>query len=260
MPLSDVQRDQIAGLLKEQLRRKLNEYSPETSNMPFHVRLLGKDKMALFSFIQSVNTMLGTSVFEQIAVIIAFPHFKRVVNQYKELGNEISLDAIMTIRQIIDDLRTARARPDKPSELTKISQVARSGISKTTKRPRLDLFLQSEDGTEYYLDIKTAKPNIEGIIALKQKLLEWVAIRERMEPRPRKIYTGLAIPYNPYEPEPYARWTFQGMFDLANEIMVADEFWNFLGGKHTYEDLLQVFEQVGLELRPEIDARFSSLA
>lgn len=53
---------------------------------------------------------------------------------------------------------------------------------------------------------------------------------------------------------------FRGMFDLANEIMVADEFWNFLGKAHTYEDLLQIFEQVGLELRPEIDARFSSLA
>jgi type II restriction enzyme len=43
---------------------------------------------------------------------------------------------------------------------------------------------------------------------------------------------------------------------LKNEIMVAEEFWNFLGGENTYEQLLSVFETVGIELRPEIDARF----
>jgi len=41
-----------------------------------------------------------------------------------------------------------------------------------------------------------------------------------------------------------------------NEIMVADEFWNFLGDDNTYEQLLDVFENVGIELRPEIDTRF----
>jgi type II restriction enzyme len=50
------------------------------------------------------------------------------------------------------------------------------------------------------------------------------------------------------------------MFDLPNEIKVADEFWNFLGGKSTYEDLLEVFEDVGIALRSEIDAKFASFA
>lgn len=90
-------------------------------------------------------------------------------------------------------------------------------------------------------------------------MLEWVAIREAISPKP-KIYTSLAIPYNPYEPEPYDRWTFQGMFDLSNEIKVADEFWNFLGGEKTYEQLLGVFEKVGVDLRPEIDKKFATFA
>lgn len=70
------------------------------------------------------------------------------------------------------------------------------------------------------------------------------------------IRTMLAIPYNPYEPEPYQRWTLQGLFDVQNEILVAEEFWNFLGGESTYDELLMVFEAVGIELRPEIDRRF----
>jgi len=260
MGLSNNQCEQITNLLKEQIRRKLSDYSPESNNMPFHVRLLGQDRMALFSFIQSINTTLGTSVFEQVAALIASPHFKRAINQYKGFNNTISVDAQAVIQHIIDDLRAAMAKPNKPAEIKMILQVAQTGTLKKVKRPLIDLFLESEDGTEYYFDLKTAKPNVGEIIELKRKMLEWVAVRGAINPRPEKIYTGLAIPYNPYEPQPYDRWTFQGMFDLSNEIKVAGEFWDFLGGENTYDELLQIFEDVGIELRPEIDAKFATFA
>lgn len=259
MGLSNNQRDQIANLLKEKIRRKLSDYSPESNNMPFHIRLLGQDRMALFSFIQSINTMLGTSVFEQVAAIIAAPHFRRAISQYKDFNNTISDKAQVVIQHIVDDLRAARARPNKPAEIAEILQVAQMGTLKKVKRSRIDLFLEAEDGTEYYFDLKTAKPNVDEIVGFKRKMLEWVAIQGAISPN-NKIYTGLAIPYNPYEPQPYDRWTFQGMFDLPNEIKVAEEFWDFLGGKNTYEELLQIFEDVGIELRSEIDAKFASFA
>ena len=47
------------------------------------------------------------------------------------------------------------------------------------------------------------------------------------------------------------------MLDLDNELKVADEFWDFLGGKGAYDDLLACFERVGIELRNEIDKYFS---
>jgi type II restriction enzyme len=47
------------------------------------------------------------------------------------------------------------------------------------------------------------------------------------------------------------------MIDLDNELKVAEEFWDFLGGKGAFTDLLSIFEKVGLELRGEIDAYFS---
>ncbi len=257
MTLSADQRTEIEELLKQKIRRKLSDYSPESQAMPFHIRLLGRDRMALFSFIQSINTTLGTSVFEQVAAIIASPNFRRVVNQYKEFDNTISDSAQSVIQTILDDLRAARITPNKINEISEILRVAQTGRIRTIRRPRIDLFLEAHDGTEYYFDLKTAKPNRDDIIGFKRKLLEWVAIRGSVKPNV-KIYTGLAIPYNPYEPEPYDRWTFQGMFDLNNELKVAKEFWDFLGGKDTYEELLRIFEDVGVELRPEIDQRFSS--
>jgi len=257
MPISPQQSIEIEALLKNKIRRKLANYSPETVHMPFHTRLLGKDRMALVSFIQSINTSLGTSVFEQVAAIIARPHFQQAENQYKQFNNSISSEAQILIQQMIDDIRTTRSKPDKQNEIIEILRVAQKGELRKVKRPTIDLFLLGHDGTEYYFDLKTAKPNIAQIVDHKRTLLEWVAIRGAVNQRP-KIYTGLAIPYNPYEPEPYVRWTFQGMFDMPNEMKVADEFWNFLGSNNTYEQLLDVFEKVGVELRPEIDDRFAT--
>lgn len=48
------------------------------------------------------------------------------------------------------------------------------------------------------------------------------------------------------------------MFDLkAGEILVAEEFWNFLACGDVYEDLLDVFQETGEELRPELDKKFA---
>jgi len=46
------------------------------------------------------------------------------------------------------------------------------------------------------------------------------------------------------------------MLDLQNELKVANEFWDFLGGSGTYQQLLDIFERVGIDLRQEIDDYF----
>jgi type II restriction enzyme len=47
------------------------------------------------------------------------------------------------------------------------------------------------------------------------------------------------------------------MLDLENELKVAEEFWDFLSGAGTYNNLLDCFEQAGMDLRPEIDSYFA---
>lgn len=87
-------------------------------------------------------------------------------------------------------------------------------------------------------------------------MLEWVAVFLANNPK-AKVNTLIAIPYNPYEPAPYNRWTIRGMLDLKQELKVANDFWDFLGGEGAYEDLLKCFEKVGIELRGEIDEYFT---
>ena len=86
--------------------------------------------------------------------------------------------------------------------------------------------------------------------------MEWIAIFLSENPN-ANVQSYIAIPYNPYEPKPYERWTLKGMLDLENELKVAKEFWDFLGGNGAYSELLDCFEKVGIELKPEIDKHFS---
>jgi len=244
----------IVETIKNCLRNKFQNYKPESENMPFHYRLLGKDRMALFSFIQSLNTTFGTSIYEPVAKELAQPNFSFVETQYK-LSNKITEEAQKEIQRVINDLSMGK-NVDKLEEIERIRKVARSGKVNYLKSTKVDLFLIGKDEKVYMFDLKTVKPNIKEFESYKRTLLEWIASYFYQYPK-STVFTMIAIPYNPYEPKPYARWTMKGMLDLKYELKVAEEFWDFLSGNGTYQDLLDCFEQAGIELRDEIYQYFA---
>lgn len=243
----------ITETIKACLRAKFLNYKPETANMPFHHRLLGKDRMALFSFIQSLNTTFGISIYEPVAKEFAKEKFKEVHTQYS-LGKVITDAAQHEIQKIMNDLSVG-GNVDKTEETERIRRVAQNGSRNILKSVKVDLFLVSHSDEIFMFDLKTVKPNKGDFISYKRNLLEWLAVYFFQHPN-ANVNTLISIPYNPYEPEPYKRWTMKGMLDLGKEVMVADEFWNFLAGEETYDTLLGCFEQAGIDLRPEIDRYF----
>ena len=255
MGLSSIHIQNIEILLKDSLRYKFEHYNPEPAAMPFFTRLLGEDRLALYKFIHSLIGNFGTSVFEPVAIEIAKRNFK-VAKTHVKVGAEISDEAHKAIQGIMDNLSTAQNSPDKLIEIETIRKVCRKGKMKKVKPTVVDVWLESKESELFLFDIKTAKPNAGGFKEFKRTLLEWVAAVLAENPR-TKINTLIAIPYNPYEPKPYSRWTMRGMLDLKNELKVAEEFWDFLGGQGSYQQLLDIFETVGVELRPEIDAYFA---
>jgi type II restriction enzyme len=208
--------------------------------------------MALYSFIQSLNTTFGTSIYEPVAVAIAADHFAKAQSQYI-VGKTIYENAQQSIQQIMNQLSVGNS-PDKRKEIESIKR-SLTGKLNQLKTVKVDLFVERKNGEQFLFDLKTAKPNVSNFKDFKRTLLEWAGIALTQN-KNANVHTLIAIPYNPYEPEPYQRWTMKGMLDLENELKVADEFWDFLGGKRTYENLLDCFEEAGLELRPEIDAYF----
>jgi len=254
MALTTQQIQGIETVLINNLRYKFQNYNPEPATMPFHTRLLGKDRMALFSFVHSLNTNFGATIFEPVAKELAKTKFKIVKSQVS-VGNQISEVAQRVIQNIMDELTAAQTKPNKTQEIEAIRKVCREGDMRTIKPTRVDVLLENHKNELFLIDIKTAKPNKGGFKEFKRTLLEWTACMLAEKPQ-ANVHTLIAIPYNPYDPKPYSRWTMAGMLDLQQELKVAEEFWNFLGEKNTYEKLLDIFERVGNELRPEIDAYF----
>ena len=255
MALTNTQKSHIQQVIINSLRNKFQNYNPEPASMPFHFRLLGKDRIALYSFIHSLSTNFGTSIFEPVAQSLAGLYFANAELQ-QTVGLQISSEAQQVIQSIMDNLITAITTPNKLQEIEAIRAVCQKGDMKTVKPTKIDLKLTAQDGTIYLFDIKTAKPNVGDFKEFKRTLLEWAAATLATNPTV-KVQTLIAIPYNPYEPQPYNRWTMRGMLDLENELKVAEEFWDFLGGKGAYNELLDCFEKAGIELRPEIDEYFA---
>jgi len=253
MALTVDYKQHIVKTIKNCLTNKFQNYKPETDNMPFHFRLLGKDRMALFSFIQSLNTTFGTSIYEPVAKELAKIKFKDVYTQYS-LGNKITQQAQTEIQSIMNDLSIG-VDVNKNNEIERIRKVSQIGDINNLKSVKVDLMVISHENEVFMFDLKTVKPNKGDFISYKRNMLEWLAVYFYQYSN-AKANSLIAIPYNPYEPAPYKRWTMKGMLDLKSEVLIANEFWDFLSGEGTYNDLLDCFEIAGIELRPEIDEYF----
>ncbi len=256
--LSQIQIIEIEKVLRNALRNKFQNHNPEPAYMPFHTRLLGKDRLALYSFIHSLNTNFGTTIFEPVALALAKSKFKFAKSQVKA-GEFISEEAFKVIQNIMNDLTIAVGTPNKLEEIEAIRKVCQNGKMVKVKPTKVDVLIETPDDELFLFDIKTAKPNAGGFKEFKRTLLEWIATVLAENPEAR-VNSLIAIPYNPYYPEPYNRWTMRGMLDLQEELKVAEEFWDFLGGEGAYQDLLDIFERIGIEMRSEIDEFFAKFS
>lgn len=255
MALSQKQIKTVEDTIRISLLKKLKAHNPEPNAMPFHAGLLGKNRLALYSFIHSLNTNFGTAIFEPIAVFLASSRFKMAKSQVSP-GSKISTQAQSEIQKIIDKLSANGQSSDKRKEIEIIRRVCQKGKLKKVKPARVDVYLENNKGEIYLIDLKTAKPNKGSFKEFKRTLLEWVAIVLFEKPTV-KVNTLIAIPYNPYAPRPYTRWTMANMLDSKRELKVAKDFWDFLGGSGTYGDLLDCFEKIGIEMKDKIDNHFA---
>jgi len=253
MALNAAQRDEIKNLLRKKIENKLNKYGRETSSMPFLARLIqDNEKIAAYSFIHSLATTLGMSIYEDVSVILARGDAKECFRNYG-VGGVVSKEQSSIIKKIVTELRNGNRKANIQMETNEILKVSSDG-GRFQKSGNIADFYMNRDGVEYYFEIKTVKPNIDVFEKSKTKLLEWVARRRA----PVKVF--LALPYNPYHPEPYSRFTETGMMDAPNDFLVGDQYWDFVGGQNTFPQLLEAFDEVGKEYKEKLQAKFKQIA
>lgn len=253
MALSKNQKDRISELLSQKIEGKLKKYGRETTSMPFLARLIqDNEKIAAYSFIHSLATTLGMSIYEDVSLIIASETSDECFKSYG-IGGAISRQQKSVINKIITELRNGNRTADIKKEISEVIATPSSG-GQFQKSGNIADFYMRRGNEECYFEIKTVKPNIDVFEKSKTKLLEWVA-RKR---KPIKVF--LAFPYNPYYPEPYSRFTEVGMMDHPNDFLIGEEYWNLLGGKKAFQELLDVFDKVGKQFKAKLQEKFKQVA
>ncbi len=260
MALSENLQQKVYKFLKDKVLKKIDEYnlSDEDSSKPFQYALFTKKGYLAKGFIHGCETALG-NWHESIAKIIASENFKvaKKLQGTNKLKGKITRDAQGKFENILSDLDSVIREPNHKSETEEIFEASQNGNNIEDRIQTVDLYLEKENGEEIYFEIKGPKPNKNEMRAAKRDLLEIFAMRAK-EGKKVKIYLGMY--YNPYYPEEYQRWTCLKFFDKGNNFLIGKDFWDFLGGPNAYEELIEIYEKVGEEIRPVLDKKFKDIA
>lgn len=253
MALSQNQTDKIKTLLSSKIKKKLASYDRETTSMPFLARLIqDSEKIAAYSFIHSLATTLGMSIYEDVSVILASEHSDFCSRKYG-VGGAISDAQRNVINKIISDLKEEKRTANIKFEKEEVLKASWEN-SRSQSLGNIADFYMRKGNQEFFFEIKTVKPNMDVFKASKTKLLEWVARRQK----PVNVF--LALPYNPCHPEPYERFAELRLMEPRKDFLVGDEYWDYLGGQGTFPELLQVFDEVGKEFKERLNKKFKELA
>jgi len=206
----------IKKFLKDSFKNKIKKYSAKSKPNPFIKKLLQDNKLlSKYSFIHSLHGYVGKRFFETLAFMIAKEKYREASLQ-KKLPEKIAEKKIKAVESIMDNLGNKSKKPNKNKEIKLILSKSNKKL-KTKKAWLLVDFYMKKKSVEYYFEIKSAKPNSTEVEKSKKKLLECVARRNK------KIKTILAIPYNPYDPNPFKN-SFIPQYLEQKEIMVGKKF------------------------------------
>ncbi len=243
----------ITGLLNEVTKTDVNptELRPLTAKLkpgnykPFHQALLPEGLLRSLEFERKFSTRLGGS-FEEAARLIAEGAGYETKRGYKITGG-IYDSVFNDISTVVNKLRETGKPDDYPGLIKQISRLSKEG-NKRDITVAVDFYVKIKQ-TEYYFEIKSPKPNKGQCLEVLERLLRIYAIRDKS----KGIKPYYAMPYNPYgeKKSDYGHWV--GSFiDMENMVLLGKEFWDLIGGRDTYEELLSIYLEVGREKGPDI--------
>ncbi|MFW0837431.1 MAG: TdeIII family type II restriction endonuclease [Candidatus Komeilibacteria bacterium] len=228
--------------------RPLRQESKKGDLKPFHESLLPDGLLTITEFERSFSTKLGTT-FEECARLIALDNHKHAERGHRVTG-QISLKAIKRIEEITSKIGTGGMKSSYPEFVEEIIKIA--GDGKSADRTSIaDLYIVKKDGTELFIEIKSPKPNKGQCLEATGRLLQIHGITYKQYPKAKAYY---ATAYNPYgvNKATYKHSFVVNYMDLEDEVLLGKEFWDLVGGAGTYEQVLEIYQEVGREKGPDM--------
>lgn len=246
MPLSEATREQIRAYLQREVERYIRDglaNTPVVERKPFHVRLMPRLFGVPLSE-RSFSTRSG-SWFQAIARMVASQFHAQAANNYRVTG-EIQPAAETLVRDWVAQMKAQRPHRVRPNRAQDIQRVLANQFPGGVRREIVsDLFILMHDGREFYFEMKTVAPNIDTSVLMKTKILLITAMRYQFQ-----VNAHTSMAYNPageghsYSEYSDSRYALQ-FLELNTDLIVGRPFWTMIGDEQTYDELLEISEQVG---------------
>jgi hypothetical protein len=243
--IEDKKRDRASGRSSEapseQARAARGDYRP------FHEAILPEGLLRVTEFERSFSTRLGTT-FEEVARLIGQENWGTAQRAFGVSGT-VSSRAVRTVERICNRITTGGIRKPWPKLVEEVLRQA-EGPGDERKRTA-DLYLADGRGHEIFFEIKSPKPNKGQCVEVADRLLQIHAIRREGPPRVRTFF---AMAYNPYGEDraAYKHSLAISYLDMRNQVVVGREFWDLVGGAGTYDEVLDIYREVGREKGPDM--------
>lgn len=227
--------------------RPTRPYSARGDIKPFHEALLPEGILRINEFERSFSTKLGTT-FEECAKLIGKDCYVQATRGYRAEG-KVSQDAIRIIEASVNWIGTnGMSRP----YLDIVKEVLNAkGNPEIIRNQISDLYLRDTEGNEVFFEMKSPQPNKGQCLEVAERFLTIHAIRHVGPPR---LKTYFAMAYNPYGVDKASyKWSFANRYmDIHGQVLIGKEFWDLVGGIGTYEELLDIYREVGREKGSDI--------
>jgi len=221
--------------------------SPPGQLKPFHAAIIPNALMRINEFERGFSTRLGTT-FEECARLIALSHHKEAGRAYV-VTSKVSLAAINEIEHQVALFEHATdTKTKRPSFSQMIAAVlaARRKGDLEERSAQADLRILANDGTEFFFEIKSPMPNKGQCLEVTQRLLRFHLLRGQARP---SVSAYFAMGYNPYGlGRTDYKWSFaRNYMHFDDALLIGQEFWQIVGGPTAYEELLEIYQEVGKE-------------
>lgn len=235
----------LKKILSETLDKKIKIYSAETEYNPFIRAIAGEKRQLESSFVHSLYTTFGMSVWEQFTKCIGEAVGLKIIRQY-EIPYSISLDTDTKINQLHQNLERKKIFNNTEEIAKQIKAIAKPGSENIEDEDKIvDIFIEDSEKNLTFIDITSPKPNIKECKAMKLKLLRWIAIGHANYKDAKSIKAILCMPFNPWYPKKYNHFPVNKVFDIENDLRIQNKFWDSIAGFEIYDEIIDIFEKVG---------------
>ena len=213
---------------------------------PFHRLIFTNEGSVAARVERSIVTSMGTSLYPRLAVAVARERFQDITTEHTIEG-DLNDDACNLLEQIVTELREARRgrrNPRTPNHAAEINSIIniRGGDRRRTG-VTADLYIGDFTGGPLFIELKTPLPNLDIAAESKRKMLYFLAIMNRRGVTGAKAFLGLT--YNPFITRANYKHNFTSrIMDMENEVLIGAELWDYIGGPETYDELLEIIEEI----------------